>query len=68
MKGSLLLVEGRQQTRNWDDDNSQKYYKTEIVAEQIQRGPRPTGQPRDEGPTEIEVPDGEEIDVKDIPL
>jgi single-strand DNA-binding protein len=42
-KGSSLLVEGRIQTRSWDDKDGQKKYRTEIVAEKIQFGPRSTG-------------------------
>ncbi len=40
-KGSQALVEGRMQTRSWDQDG-QKKYRTEIVAENIQFGARPT--------------------------
>lgn len=65
-KGSLLLVEGRLQTSNWDDDKGQKHYKTEIVAEQIQLGPKPSGT-REEAGEAIEVAEQDaEIDVKDI--
>ena len=40
-KGSSVLVEGRIQTRSWDDQASgQKKYRTEIVAERVQFGPR----------------------------
>jgi single-strand DNA-binding protein len=39
-KGSLLLVEGRLQTRDWQDDKGVKHWKTEIVAERLQLGPR----------------------------
>jgi single-strand DNA-binding protein len=40
-KGSLALVEGRLQTRSWDDKQSgAKKSKTEIVGEKIQLGPR----------------------------
>lgn len=40
-KGSLALVEGRLQTRSWDDQQSgAKKSKTEIVGERIQLGPR----------------------------
>ncbi len=39
-KGSSLLVEGRMQTRSWDDASGQKKYRTEIVADRIQFGPR----------------------------
>ena len=40
-KGSLILIEGRIQTRSWDDKTTgQKRYTTEIIAENIQLGPR----------------------------
>ncbi|MBI4119803.1 MAG: single-stranded DNA-binding protein [Parcubacteria group bacterium] len=42
-KGSLVLVEGRLQTRSWDGRDGTKQYKTEIVAERLQFGPRPMG-------------------------
>lgn len=34
-KGKKVYVEGRLQTRSWDDPSGQKRYKTEIVAENI---------------------------------
>lgn len=41
-KGSSLYVEGRLQTRSWDDKVSgEKKYRTEIVVETFQFGPRP---------------------------
>jgi single-strand DNA-binding protein len=43
IKGSLILVEGRLQSRSWDDKQGQKRKVTEIIAEQIQLGPRPGG-------------------------
>lgn len=39
-KGSIVLVEGRLQTRSWQDQQGGKHSKTEIIAEQIQLGPR----------------------------
>lgn len=42
-KGSQICIEGRLQTRSWDQDG-QKKYRTEIVADAIQFGNRPTGQ------------------------
>ena len=43
-KGSGLFVEGRLRTRSWDDrDTGAKRYKTEIVGEQMQFGPRRDG-------------------------
>ena len=45
-KGSLILVEGRIQTRSWEDQTGNKRYKTEVVAENIQMGPRAASQPK----------------------
>ena len=42
-KGSGVFVEGRIQTRSWDDKDGQKKYRTEIVADRIQFGPRTGG-------------------------
>ena len=42
-KGGTVLIEGRLQTRSWDAQNGEKKYRTEIVAERIQFGPRPQG-------------------------
>lgn len=39
-KGNLILVEGRLQTRNWQDQQGVKHYRTEVIAERIQLGPR----------------------------
>ncbi|MDO8495866.1 MAG: single-stranded DNA-binding protein [bacterium] len=42
-KGGLAMFEGRLQTRSWVDQNNNKRYTTEIVAESLQMGPRATG-------------------------
>jgi len=43
-KGSSVFIEGRMQTRSWDDKASgEKKYRTEIVAENVQFGPRTSG-------------------------
>ena len=34
-KGQQVGVIGRLQTRNWDDENGQKRYATEVVAEEV---------------------------------
>ena len=39
-KGSSILVEGRMQTRSWDDKEGNKKYRTEIVADRTQFGPK----------------------------
>ncbi|MEK7197872.1 MAG: single-stranded DNA-binding protein [Patescibacteria group bacterium] len=40
-KGRLVFIEGRITTRSWQDQQGQKKYRTEIVAENMQLGPRP---------------------------
>ena len=42
-KGSSVYIEGRIQTRSWDSPEKGKQYKTEIIAERVQFGPRSTG-------------------------
>jgi single-strand DNA-binding protein len=39
-KGRLVLVEGRIQTRSWQDQDGNKRYRTEIIADNMQMGPR----------------------------
>ncbi len=78
-KGNGVYVEGRIQTRSWDKDG-QKQYRTEIVADRVQFGPKngsgggaPTGQapatPADDGKAPA-IPDypEEEINPEDIPF
>jgi single-strand DNA-binding protein len=58
-KGGMVLVEGRLQTRTWDDKQGGKRRTTEIVAESIQLGPRPHGAfggPRSEGMSAAATP------------
>jgi single-strand DNA-binding protein len=83
-KGSGVFVEGRIQTRSWDDKTSgEKKYRTEIVADRIQFGPKAGGAAASiegaSGPTKgakttkeeeletIEYPD-EDINPDDIPF
>jgi single-strand DNA-binding protein len=82
-KGSSILVEGRMQTRSWEDKTSgEKKYRTEIVADRTQFGPKSggtntSGQNADAGKTAgkkepeeidtIEYPE-EDISPEDIPF
>lgn len=77
-KGSSILVEGRMQTRSWEDAGGQKKYRTEIIAERIQFGPRreggsaPSFESQDTEDNKkaidtIEYPE-EEINPEDIPF
>lgn len=74
-KGSEMLVEGRLQTRNWDDKQGVKHWKTEIVVESIQFGARPAGgskpapvKQEEEIPTINIVGGEEEINAEDLPF
>lgn len=75
-KGSQILVEGRIQTRSWEDKNSgEKKYRTEIVAENVQFGSKlnsksESQEVEDKEPTvklDEEYPD-EDINVDSIPF
>ena len=41
-KGSSVFVEGRMQTRSWEKDGEKKY-RTEVVADRVQFGPKASG-------------------------
>lgn len=79
-KGSSIYVEGRLQTRSWEQDGK-KNYRTEIMAEKFQFGPRAsgtTGSPSassSSSPEEQEAPmvdsvdyPEEDINPEDIPF
>lgn len=61
-KGSLAMIEGRIQTRSWKDQNGDTKYRTEIVAERMQMGPK-GGQSTTEVSDEAPAEDVEEIQV-----
>jgi len=71
-KGSLVLIEGRIQTRSWQDRSGNQRSRTEIVAERMQLGPRAAGKivpgEKEEVPEEIPIIEEGEIDVKEIPF
>lgn len=82
-KGQVAAVEGRLQTRSWDGKDGQKRYRTEIVADRIQFGPKagpagsgsgaptssdvPSQAIQDDDGGQIEYPE-EEINPEDIPF
>ena len=44
VKGQEIYVEGRLETRNWDDkDSGKKMYRTEIILEKFEFGAKPQG-------------------------
>ena len=69
-KGSLTLIEGRIQTRSWEDkETGKKVYRTEIVGESLQLGPRNIdNQPEKKEEVPVIQEDEEEIDIKNIPF
>jgi single-strand DNA-binding protein len=66
-KGRLVFIEGRIQTRSWQDQSGQTKYRTEVIAESIQMGPRldreapvssapESGEPQKAGESEAAIP------------
>ena len=43
VKGQELFIEGRLETRSWDDEGGKKNYRTEIVGNTFQFGAKPGG-------------------------
>lgn len=77
-KGSSVLIEGRIQTRSWEGQDGVKKYRTEIIADRVQFGPRrdgdfggsssaPKANTKKEELDTIEYPD-EDINADDIPF
>ena len=80
-KGSLIYLEGRLETRNWEKDGV-KHYRTEIVGDVMQMGPRIGGEgegyasnqyqkkaiPTKSPEPEIPIIEEGEIDPKNIPF
>ena len=42
-KGGLVFVEGHLETRSWQGTDGQKKYRTEIIADRLQLGPKSAG-------------------------
>jgi single-strand DNA-binding protein len=60
-KGSLVYIEGRLQTRSWNDKNNVTRYTTEVIADNLTMvGPKMdrTGEPADIPPPEEELEPG----------
>ncbi|MDP2788607.1 MAG: single-stranded DNA-binding protein [bacterium] len=69
-KGSSILVEGRIQTRSWEDKTSgEKKYRTEIVADRTQFGPKGSGSSGGggAGAPKVSGSAGEEVDSIEYP-
>ena len=48
-KGGLVLIEGRIKTRNWVNAQGVKQYRTEVIADSLQLGPKGAGTPTGSG-------------------
>jgi len=80
-KGQSVLIEGRMQTRSWEAQDGSKKYRTEIVADRVQFGPKSMGsgspqsqtsestgeKPDTKKESEIDYPE-EEVNPDDIPF
>jgi len=68
-KGSLVFIEGRIQTRSWQDKNSgEKRFRTEIIAQTMQLGPRGTGgQPTAAAPTAQDIHSEPAAPIETVP-
>ena len=60
VKGQMVTVKGRITTRNWDDQQGQRHYVTEIVADNVEFGMRPKGTGGQDG--------GEYVDDEVVPF
>lgn len=78
-KGQSAMIEGRIQTRSWDGEDGKKNYRTEIIADRVQFGPKAgaaQGGVSDSGPGDdsgndaapaVEYPEAD-INPEDIPF
>lgn len=79
-KGQLIYIQGRLKTSSWESDGAKKY-RTEIIAENMQMGPKSQGQDnkkqdaKDEGYGAYDQDEGEEtkevesnLETEDIPF
>jgi single-strand DNA-binding protein len=66
-RGQLLSIEGRIKNQTWDRKDGGKGYRSEIIAENIQLGPKPFNAVKEE--VEKEIPETEEeINISEIPF
>ncbi|PKL72184.1 single-stranded DNA-binding protein [Candidatus Kuenenbacteria bacterium HGW-Kuenenbacteria-1] len=75
-KGQLVLIEGRIETKTWEGQDGVKKTRTEIIAENMQMGPRvqnaPSTESAQENNSQVKFSQSqsseEEIDIKEIPF
>ena len=62
-RGSLVLIEGRLKTRSWQDNSGNTHYRTEIIAQSMQLGPKGYQENNVPGPTETISPEENSIPI-----
>ncbi len=77
-KGSSVFVEGRLTTRSWEGQDGKKNYRTEVIIDRFQFGPKTSAggapaasagkEPQDSAPQEIDYPEEASINTDDIPF
>ena len=64
-KGRLIYAEGRLRTHSWEDQNGQKYFRNEIVADRVRFLDRQAAAPLPE--EKVEETELTELESEDIP-
>ena len=74
-KGGMIMIEGRMQTRNWTGQDNIKRYTTEVIAENLQMGPRSAnaGYSPDNSISDIQAPTSQprqqqQVEADEIPI
>ncbi len=71
-KGGLIMIEGRLQSRVWENKAGQKIKTTEIICEKLQFGPKLSGTSytpdKEEVAKEVENGEAEEVKEEDLPF
>ena len=67
-KGRLVLIEGRIQNRSWNSPDGQKRNRTEIVAENMQMGPRFNAEQNSNYKPQAQTKTATNLDQEEIPV
>lgn len=67
-KGMMVYIEGRIQTRSWEDDQGQKRYMTEIVGERMQMFPRKSEGDQATAPKKEKTEEAPPEEEEDLPF
>ncbi|OGY39829.1 MAG: hypothetical protein A2418_03150 [Candidatus Brennerbacteria bacterium RIFOXYC1_FULL_41_11] len=70
-KGKLLMIEGRIKTRSWDAPTGERKYRTEVIADRVQFGPKSGDQeqfsrPQGKSDYSQDAPLQEDVPILDI--